>query len=626
MARANSDIIFPPEQCMDPQPPTGPGQPTLYRARDTGLLYNPETRCVWREQTRKWVKVSGKAAKNVQGVASNVCLEHPRDSRRKLFQAKEHQISALNRFRDAFESNDPTLKGILVMHGLGSGKTCTYAICADYYLKNVPVERQHVYVFTSGALRANFIQQYCSFCGTITRNMLDRFHFYSHNSTTIKEILQRNNPGFLNNSLIIIDEVHNVINGRVHESEQKTAVYEYMQNATNSFVICGSGTPIVGDYKELFYLIRLLRPGLIPDINTFSSMFGIRQGVIIPNDIRAFRDMLYPIVDYYTATGDRTHYPEVFTSYVSVPINPQRLDAYINVRTEEIGVRPPSEADRVRNPGRFARDRTRYFLALSMLKSRQESNFHYPQISTDNRVGTPIELRIDDKIIGDNGWITPEIISLLPECSEKLTYIISDILNNRYKHAIYTKFKIRYGSYLIGALLDLYGIKYRFFNGDMDDEDRVRVLEEFNAPGNIKGQQISVIIITDAGAEGINLLHVRKYHILEQYISQWVIKQAIGRAIRYDSHVALDVADRNVTVINYMLDLGRGLDYNLYYSSDYRSLAFGLNKEVSISYIVELLANLDSEDFENIVPEGPLPAEALITIPINESTSNAGES
>jgi len=633
MARADHDNIFPPDMCMDPVPPQGHGQPKLYRDRNTGLLYNPLTKCVWREQTRKWVKVSGNAAKDIEGVISNVCLEHPRDPRRKPFQPKEHQLSALNRFRNVFEANDPTLKGILVMHGLGSGKTCTYALCADYYLKNVNSNRQNVYVFTSGALRANFIQQYCSFCGTITRNMLDRFHFYSHNSTTIREILQRaqrEKPGFLNNSLIIIDEVHNVINGRVHESEQKSAVYEFIQTAKDSFIVCGSGTPIVGDYKELFYLLLLLRPTLIPDLNTFNSMFGSRKGVIIPKDIQAFRDILHPVVDYYTATGDSSHYPEVFIKYLNIPINPRRLDAYIKIREDEIDTLPPNERDRIRNPDRYNRDRTRYFLALSMLRSRQESNFQYPEIQVGDQIGTPIELRIDDKLIGDGGWITPEILSVIPEYSEKLTYIISDILNNPYKHVIYTKFKLRYGSYLIGALLDLYGISYEFFNGDMDDQDRVRVLEKFNAPGNIKGQQIRVMIITDAGAEGINLLHVRKFHILEQYISRWVIKQAIGRAIRYDSHVALDIPDRNVTVINYMLDLGRGLDYNLYYSSDYRSLAFGLNKEISISFIVDFLSHLDSEEFytsssEQLIPTQALTTEELDILPLVESASIISE-
>lgn len=625
MARSNYDNIFAPDMCMDYDPDTNE-----YVDRETGLRYNHDTRCVWKEQTRKWVKITGAAAKEIPEVTSNVCLEHPRDPKRNPFNAKDHQISALKRFQNIFDSDDPSLKGLLVMHGLGSGKTCTYAMCADYYLNNVPAFRQNVYIFTSGALRSNFIQQYCSYCGKTTKDLLERFHFYSHNSSSIKETLERQNrltPGFLNNSLIIIDEVHNVINGRVHESDQKTAVYELIANSTDSYIVCGSGTPLVGDYKELFYLIRFLRPGIIDTLNDFKSLFSVINDIIVPINLEELQEFLNPVVDHYTALGDLSHYPKVITKYVNIPINPARLNNYIATRIDEIRTPPPREQDKLYNPAKYARQRKSYFLALSMLKSRQESNFQYPEIQLSDRLGTPIQLRVPDRILDAGGWITTELISLLPEYGEKITYILSDILNHNYKHVIYTKFKEHYGSYLIGALLDLYGIGYRFFNGDMNDNDRIRVLAEFNSIENIRGQRVKVMIITDAGAEGINLFQVRKFHILEQYISHWIIKQAIGRAIRYDSHAALPIPDRNVTIMNYMLDLGQGLDYNLYYSSDYKSLAFGLAKEKSISFLLYLLAHLNNspqDNFTNFFPnityfeetqppenEQPIPEEVL---------------
>ena len=52
--------------------------------------------------------------------------------------------------------------------------------------------------------------------------------------------------------------------------------------------------------------------------------------------------------------------------------------------------------------------------------------------------------------------------------------------------------------------------------------------------GNIK-----VIMITKAGAEGLDLKNVRNVHIMEPYWYETRIQQVIGRAARYNSHIDL---------------------------------------------------------------------------------------
>jgi len=62
-------------------------------------------------------------------------------------------------------------------------------------------------------------------------------------------------------------------------------------------------------------------------------------------------------------------------------------------------------------------------------------------------------------------------------------------------------------------------------------------------------------MITQSGAEGISLKHVRQVHVLEPYWNEIRINQVIGRAVRANSHVELPRAERSVQVYRYIMRL-----------------------------------------------------------------------
>lgn len=72
---------------------------------------------------------------------------------------------------------------------------------------------------------------------------------------------------------------------------------------------------------------------------------------------------------------------------------------------------------------------------------------------------------------------------------------------------------------------------------------------------NLHGDIIKVMMITQSGAEGISLKHVREVHILEPYWNEIRINQVIGRAVRANSHVDLPKSERNVQVFRYIMQL-----------------------------------------------------------------------
>ena len=89
--------------------------------------------------------------------------------------------------------------------------------------------------------------------------------------------------------------------------------------------------------------------------------------------------------------------------------------------------------------------------------------------------------------------------------------------------------------------------RFCFWEGD----NREQLLRHFNDKRNKRGQIIKILLITEAGAEGITLKNVRQLHVMEPYWNEVLIRQVIGRAKRIYSHIALPEEERDVTVFRY---------------------------------------------------------------------------
>ena len=65
---------------------------------------------------------------------------------------------------------------------------------------------------------------------------------------------------------------------------------------------------------------------------------------------------------------------------------------------------------------------------------------------------------------------------------------------------------------------------------------------------NINGEIVKIVIITKAGAEGLDFKNIRQVHILEPWYNLNRTEQVIGRAVRTCSHQRLNKEERNVKV------------------------------------------------------------------------------
>lgn len=539
---------------------------------------------VYNSKTKKWVKASGAKGREILG--SDVCKVYPESEVE--FKAKSHQ----KRVTQAFMKR--TTRGMLLMHSMGSGKSCSYAMIADTWLSENPNEK--IIVVTSGSLRENFLSQYCSVCGKNTKNLLDSFIFISYNSSTVMSKLPK-----LDNTLIIIDEVHNILNARVNESPTISALFEAIAKSKNTRIVVGSGSPIVAHIEELYYLTRLIKPDAFRSLAGFMKIFYDDQGIMKPLDEEDFLNRLSGAIDYVRMVDDaQDEYPTVNVEHINVPISDKdHLNRIVYWRSKEMRAHPPSQGLRTKKPSQFKASSASWYLAVSAMHSRQTGNFVYPSIEKAKALAEGSKLlktipdeskdrRVPDKLEPDGGWIPDDIVDYLSEHGEKLERIIYDIQTLKGKHVIYTTFKTYYGENLIASILQTLNIPYLTYDGEMDDGARQDVMTKFNHENNIRGKKYKVLIMTDSGAEGLNLLEVRYLHILEQSISEWLIKQVMGRVVRYRSHIRLPVRNRNVVIKRYFLDVESKFPKygNATWSPDYYVYTRAMAKEKSISYLV----------------------------------------
>jgi hypothetical protein len=518
---------------------------------------------------------------------------------------------------------------------------------ADLYRKKYP--DRPVFIFTPGSLRTNFLEQYCSFCGLNPADVEKNFIFYTLNDTTIIRKLPKN----FNESLVIIDEVHKLTHAKANDSPVLSFIYDTIDQSEDVHIVSGSGTPIETNINELMYITNLHLKDQFKTTQMFKNIFEIEDDIYIPRNEQKFLDLVSTFISYYNPEkqmeeGGSSAFPKVYYQQVWVPINPKREQALIDaVTAENERMKPPDENLKFRDPERYKLKKSLYYTAISRLSSSQKSNYKYPLLkiedyrdaekvptkkkdegdqgdvpiemeegfegTDENLLGqeggeegseeggesnkkpfgydTAVGMRIFDKPKEKRGWITEETLETLPDDSEKIFEIIEDIKENDGKHAVYTRFKTYYGSRLLGALLELSGIPYVFFDGDMDDKERVKVLKKFNSPNNLNGEKIKVIILTSAGSAGINLKEIRRFHILEQYFNLSYLKQVIGRGIRYLSHQRLPENQRNITVRNYYLELSDP-NKTKNYSPDVLSEETAKSKDRTISVVRDIIQSL----------------------------------
>ena len=118
---------------------------------------------------------------------------------------------------------------------------------------------------------------------------------------------------------------------------------------------------------------------------------------------------------------------------------------------------------------------------------------------------------------------------------------------------------------------------------------------------NKNGEKIKVVLISQAGSEGLDFKFIRQVHILEPWYNMNRIEQIIGRAVRTCSHKDLPFKERNVELYLYGTFLENkqieAADLYIYRHAESKAVDIGRVSRVLKSCAVDCLLNFEQMGF-----------------------------
>jgi Helicase conserved C-terminal domain/Type III restriction enzyme, res subunit len=150
------------------------------------------------------------------------------------------------------------------------------------------------------------------------------------------------------------------------------------------------------------------------------------------------------------------------------------------------------------------------------------------------------------------------------------------------------------------------GMSYAMITGDTrispNNSEEVNICTKLD---NMNGDLVKVIMITNAGAEGIDLKYIRQVHIMDPWYNMNRIEQIIGRAVRNFSHKDLPFEFRNVELFLYTTRLPpnednvelESLDLYMYRKAETKAIQMGRITRVLKENAVDCLLNYEQNNY-----------------------------
>lgn len=507
-----------------------------------------------------------------------------------------------------FLSNETPYNGLLLFHGLGTGKTCTAITIAEEHRKFlkqsglvVKVGNKYhdkkIYVLGGPNIKSNFRKQLfdesqlhkgkewncksCvgnSFLREINPTHLDiskedlvkkvndiikryyKFMGYIEFANKIMDMKKKHQSiaEEFEHSMIIIDEVHNIKEDHVETSPSKAL--DYITEHTSLKLLLLSATPMFNDVSEIVWISNLLsrndKKPLIVEKDFFID------GTLVEERKEDFIHHLRGYVSFVKGENPYTFPYRVYPkSSVSLPT--------LTVHGKEIKpMRTPVY------PIQMSQPQTQLYV------KEYENNFPLMKFSANNLLGV-LNMTYPGGKIKANAYMDVNQgtysyypasercfdLDKLREYSPKIHTICKQIQNSSGIVLIYTRM-IDMGVIPMALALESMGFKnihkdlmktskkketYCLITGSHhlsphNEDDIARI----NADDNKNGEKIKVVVITESASEGVDFKNIRQIHIMDPWWHLNRNEQIIGRGIRLCSHKRLPFEKRNAQIFLYV--------------------------------------------------------------------------
>lgn len=140
-------------------------------------------------------------------------------------------------------------------------------------------------------------------------------------------------------------------------------------------------------------------------------------------------------------------------------------------------------------------------------------------------------------------------------------------------------------------LLEKNNISYTTITGQTTNDKINRIVNEYN-----RGKY-SVLLITSAGSESLDLKNTRQIHIMEPHWNESRIKQVIGRAIRYRSHIDLPKKEQIVNIYRWVSVFPERVSNK---SADQYLIELSKNKDMIFNLFDKIIQNVSIENIHTL--------------------------
>jgi hypothetical protein len=335
-----------------------------------------------------------------------------------------------------------------------------------------------------------------------------------------------------NNSLVIIDEVQNMVSLK---GDFYQTLLESVNKAQKNFkLFLLSATPMFDNPTTIGLTFNLLRPKTeFPIGEDFENVFFEKSGsYFISKNIDLFKEMSKGLVSYYR--GDLPiSYPTMNLKTVGCHMSDHQLEVY------KTAIKKEKKEKKFKASMSFP---TNFYIGPRMI-----SNIAYPNSLSGEEGFESINNAFENMI-----EYSPKFVKIIKKINESdgPVFVYSSFLS----HGGIKPF-CAYLNYIGYQIFDKNGTglkRYAVYSGDESLEKREKIKNTFNKKENENGSLIKIIVGSPSTKEGISLLRVRQVHIMEPHWNFSRIKQIIGRAVRFCSHKDLDIDKRVVDVFIYL--------------------------------------------------------------------------
>lgn len=431
-------------------------------------------------------------------------------------------------------SSHTNYDSMLFFHDMGTGKTCTSIAVIERILQEDNGITKCIYLSKGPGLGENFIEEYLNKC-TVDKYADERLPhvktftfgtFYKTNKSTSSEILKSN----YSNSVIVIDEVHNIRDEGVDDNMKYDFYNRFLHSVANCKILLLSGTPMKNAANEIVSIMNLILSEPIP-----STVF---KGNLL--------------VD-----------PETLTTLIKGKVSYIKRKLDIRIRTEFIGKILEGFKHFILSPDYCTESSIQHNEYDKIYKQERFNSFKNKtrQIilcaaeTDDDRTKIKNLIRLEKTV--------EEKLSILKKYSSKYAESISDILTARRNNKsvfVYNKYVNNNGLVFFSELLMLFGFSRSYGDnktkgnrfvlitgtdttGSSKSPIKLRIqksnselINAFNSPDNYDGSLIGVILGSPAISEGYTFKNIQVIDIHTPWYNYSETSQVIARGIRFGSH------------------------------------------------------------------------------------------